>query len=358
MPSDSKVSQTTTPEAGQDEVRFMIWGKIVGMEEDLPQFPPQIRPLRTRSDLLAMADLVELCFAESMDADGRDYLWHMRRLASNNTIFNSTGGLQPGSRMPVQGFLWEEDGHIVGNLTIIPFHQSNCRTYLVANVAVQPQYRRRGIARQLTLKSLDYARLHNARNLWLHVREENLSAQELYRSIGFVERVRRTTWQSEPVSPKKSHELPSGMRVETPRARDWPLLSKWFGLNYPPEVIWNLRFDPTKYQPGLLRGFWRFLNNENVVHIAGYERDQLLGSGIWQPTRLHADMLWLASAPAQDEKAIPLVLGQIWRWTHALRPLMINFPAGRADDLFERCNFSKQNTLIWMEYPLRIDKGE
>ena len=40
-----------------------------------------IRQVQTRRDVAAIADLVELCFAEYMDPDGREYLRYLRRIS-------------------------------------------------------------------------------------------------------------------------------------------------------------------------------------------------------------------------------------------------------------------------------------
>ena len=58
----------------------------------------------------------------------------------------------------VPGFVWEEDGSIIGNATLLQSDIPN--RYLVANVAVHPDYRRRGIAKGLmTLILISVARL-------------------------------------------------------------------------------------------------------------------------------------------------------------------------------------------------------
>ncbi len=329
----------------------MNWCTIVEMDEPLQNVAAHIRPLRSRNDLLAVADLVELCFSDNMDADGREYLRYIRRIARNNSVYGSGGSAATGGRLPVQGLLWEEDGQIVGNLTLISFTQRETRIYLIANVAVHPHFRRHGIARELTLKGLAHAWSQGARTVWLHVRDDNQPAQDLYRSIGFIERARRTTWQWEPPGSTRQPELPPGLHVGSPRGQDWPLISAWLDLDYPPEVAWNFRFDKNKFKPGFIREFWRFLQDDRLIHLAGYRQNQLIGSAIWEPTSLYADMLWIASDPARDDESIPLLLGQIRRWLPGSRPLSVNFQAGRAESCFEKCDFSKQNTLIWMEHP-------
>jgi ribosomal protein S18 acetylase RimI-like enzyme len=327
------------------------------MDIQSPERVKNIRPLRSRDDLLAVADLVELCFADSMDADGRDYLRHIRRIARNHSFYSPGGNLAPGGRLPVQGYVWEEDDRIVGNLTLIPFIQRSARIYLIANVAVHPHYRRRGIARELTLKGLAHAWAHGARSVWLHVREDNQPAQDLYLSIGFVERIRRTTWLWEPPGSAKKVARPENMRVGSLRGREWPLVSAWLDQTYPPEVTWNFRFEKDKFRPGIIHEFWRFLKDQRLVHLGGYLDDRLIGSIAWEPTNLYADMLWIACDPQYEEDAITLLLDQVRPWLPEMRPLSVNYPSGRAESAFIECDFSKQNTLIWMEHPYSYQKG-
>ena len=55
----------------------------------------------------------------------------------------------------------------------------------LANLAVAPEARRRGLARQLLQESLLDARRRGARAVYLEVRASNRAAQELYLSAGF-----------------------------------------------------------------------------------------------------------------------------------------------------------------------------
>lgn len=55
----------------------------------------------------------------------------------------------------------------------------------VLNLAVSPDYRRRGVARALLRSGLTFLRRRRVEEVFLEVRESNLSAQALYRSLGF-----------------------------------------------------------------------------------------------------------------------------------------------------------------------------
>ena len=58
----------------------------------LPAQPTEtgnVRPLNVLRDLPRVADLIELCFASSMDSDGRTYIQQMRRASKDlDNTFN------------------------------------------------------------------------------------------------------------------------------------------------------------------------------------------------------------------------------------------------------------------------------
>jgi ribosomal protein S18 acetylase RimI-like enzyme len=163
----------------------------------LPSFAQgHLRKLDVRNDLEAVANLVEMCFADTLDADGRRYLQQMRAAARSSQLLSWTNALNEYSPHPMAGYVWEEDGQIIGNLSLIPFSSKGERCYLIANVAVNPLQRGRGIARALTVAALDHARSHRVASAWLQVRHDNPAAIHIYQSLGFRERLRRTTWRS------------------------------------------------------------------------------------------------------------------------------------------------------------------
>jgi ribosomal-protein-alanine N-acetyltransferase len=61
----------------------------------------------------------------------------------------------------------------------------------IATLAVLPEYRRNGIARQLLIHGLNQAAKQGTVIATLEVRENNIPAQELYREFGFVNVGRR-----------------------------------------------------------------------------------------------------------------------------------------------------------------------
>ena len=73
-----------------------------------------------------------------------------------------------------------------------------CGEGYIANVAVHPGYRRKGIARTLLQHVKEYARQNSLSFLTLEVRPSNGPAATLYRSEGFLEAGRRKGFYSNP----------------------------------------------------------------------------------------------------------------------------------------------------------------
>ncbi len=207
-----------------------------------------LRPLDVRRDLGAVADLVELCFADTLDPEGRKYLREMRATARNKHLLRWFGSLGERGPTPVSGYVWEQDSRLVGNLSLIPLISQGSRRYLIANVAVHPQYRGRGIARSMTIAAMDYARGRKVKVVWLQVRHDNPPALHLYTSLGFRQRAQRTTWNN--TRDVQHTPTPAGVVLGQQRYRHWAQQRAWLERLYPPEMEWHLRLDGKRDQRG------------------------------------------------------------------------------------------------------------
>lgn len=69
----------------------------------------------------------------------------------------------------------------------------------INNVAVDPRWRRRGLARRLITAALDHGRARGAAKAYLEVRASNTAAQNLYRDFGFVPVGIRQRYYTHPV---------------------------------------------------------------------------------------------------------------------------------------------------------------
>lgn len=317
------------------------------MSDPKPASTP-IRRINIRGDMLEVADLIELCFLDQMELDGREYLRQIRRAASDNSLLRWVPGSSESISVPLDGYVWEEDGRVVGNLTLIPFFSKGHWLYLICNVAVHPDYRRRGIGRELTQRALEHIQAHGASSAWLQVRHDNSAAVRLYHSLGFEERLKRATWSSEPIwSPNA--EVLKDTEVRRRRNSDWELQSSWFEEIYPPEMRWNLAFEPQRYSTGLWSSLLRSLEGVDTQFWSVSRKHELMGGAILEIGRRSMEQLWVAADPYDEEDALYALLFAAHKANPEPPILMINYPAGRAENAFKKAGFELRNILIWME---------
>jgi len=309
----------------------------------------QLRPFDIRRDLGAVADLVELCFADTLDSDGRDYVARMRSAARNSPFLGLASAAAEWASVPMGGFVYLQDGRLVGNASLIPYYVKGRRFFLIANVAVHPDYRRQGIARRLTERAIEFGRQKGTPSTWLHVREENFGAVRLYQNLGFLERAVRTTWISQP--DYTPGEPPPGMRFINPDSQQWPVYQAWLQHSYPQELSWHIPFHASALNPGWQGTLSRFLYNTYVQQWGLLHGDRLLGVAAWQSTTARANWLWLAAPQVADEEAMRALLLYARRYAPTQRPLVLDYPAHRFDPAIEAAGFAAQQTLIWMERP-------
>jgi ribosomal protein S18 acetylase RimI-like enzyme len=315
-----------------------------------------LRPFDPRRDLGPVADLVEQCFADTLDPDGERYLQHMRAAAKNPGFLRWASVAAEFSSVPLTGYVWEEDGKIVGNVSLIPFIMHNNRYYLIANVAVHPEYRRRGIARKLTLQAVDHARRRGAPRAWLHVRENNEAAITLYCSLGFQEQARRTTWYTQREIP--SGTQPNGVRIIPRQGYHWSTQSKWLARNYPSEVTWHLPFSKNTLRPGLVGIIYRAFSGSYARQWSILSGDRLLGVLAWQPSGNFADTLWLSTSAEDEEMAAYALLLHARQHLSPRRPLSLDYPAHHADESMQAAGFYIHQTLIWMSTDVSLADGK
>ncbi|MGD8760558.1 MAG: GNAT family N-acetyltransferase, partial [Anaerolineales bacterium] len=157
-----------------------------------------LRPVNPRRDMAPLADLIELCFEGQLDAVGRRMVGEMRSFGRAGWLgwLLSRMILPPVARS--KGFVWEEQGRLVGNASVMEV-EGHRRRWVLSNVAVHPEYRRRGIARQLTQAALALVRKRRGKVVLLQVVSDHEVVQAMYQSLGFQTLCARTTWRRRPL---------------------------------------------------------------------------------------------------------------------------------------------------------------
>lgn len=307
---------------------------------------PHLRAMNMFRDLSAVADLIELCFAETMDNDGQRYIADMRRASRDNGFLKWASNMTENATLPMTGFVWEEDGRIVGNASIIPFRERSKRIYLIANIAVHPDYRRRGIARALTRRAMTYGWDKKAAALWLHVRDDNPAAIRLYQELGFEEVARRTTWTAKP-DPHLSQPF-SDIQIVPRHPRFWAQQQDWLRRLHPDALAWYRAFNFNTLRPGLVNWLYLFFVDVNIKHWAAVRGDTLLATLSWVPHGGRVEPLIAATGERSAAEALAQLLLHARRALSGQSRLSIEHPAGELTEAFLAAGFSERRTLLWM----------
>lgn len=143
-----------------------------------------IRPFDISRDLRAVAELIAVAFASELDDRGNAALREMRVMSHFGgflgLVNRGTGDLND----MLSGFVWVDAGRVVGNVTVQRADKAGSR-WQIANVAVAPSHRGRGIARELMETALEHVAECHGQWAVLQVYARNTVARQLYDSLGF-----------------------------------------------------------------------------------------------------------------------------------------------------------------------------
>jgi ribosomal protein S18 acetylase RimI-like enzyme len=193
------------------------------------------------------------------------------------------------------GFVWEEDGRVVGNVSLVQSDvPGRC---LIANVAVHPGYRRRGIGRMLLQECLEHIQSHHGRQVMLQVESNNDAAIQLYLDLGFsnIGTIRR--WET---TSSRLRNLPVGeddYEVRPLGSRDWAAAYHLDRACLDPNLNWPAPKDRDYFK----NSFWRWVGN----FLNGRKMET-----------------WIIAAPAEQENKQQLVglatINSEWGRPHGL----------------------------------------
>lgn len=317
------------------------------------------RPVNLRSDIPQILNLLNKVFSAA-ESDGGHPL--NRTSLTQHPWFVTR--LRQLSHGVVPGYVWEESGSIVGNVSLL---STNVRgRYLVANVAVDPDFRRQGIARALMETALSAATKSGGRELLLQVRQENEAAIRLYQSLGFHTVGSTTSWYASfsqfrllPVTVSTASPDRSGDFFIRPLRRDeWRDAFQLDALVVHPDLNWPEPLRESDYKVSV----WRSLNNlingrRSETWVAELGNQQLAGLAILNSEwgRLHT--LTLRVLPEWRDSAAQLLLAKLLRrLQHSYRRnVRIDHPADdeTTNNLLQRANFVPRRTLTTMSIDVR-----
>jgi GNAT superfamily N-acetyltransferase len=307
----------------------------------------KIRRFDLARDGESVADLIEGAFGLKNDPDGQNVLIQMRENARR---------LKQASWMPlsgsVLGFVWEIDGRLVGNVSLLPFTHESRRIHLLANVAVDPAYRGEGIGKALTSQALQFSRQVGVRELWLQVKRDNDSAIRMYEQLGFTREHCLDVWKKSASHNRKrsqQYRYPSLYELRDREFGDWQSQDEWLRRNYPPATRWYSALDFGNLSP------WAWLDPlkwGKLIELRQFSLStgQRLAAVLsLQRTSLRSDNLYLAAPQTSSESEyVGVLLTQFLQEHWTGKPLTVEYPTGRAASGFESSGFTLARTLLWM----------
>jgi ribosomal protein S18 acetylase RimI-like enzyme len=312
-------------------------------------YPPAIRPVDVRRDLPAIADLIEICFASSLDAGGRGYLQQLRHLHHQWLLMQLLGQLQNLLQWH-QGFVCVDANRLIGNISLQP--SPNYRDdWVLANVAVHPDYRRQGIGKQLIQAALTWLEAQSAQMVSLQVDAENISALHLYQQQGFEFRVCHTTWE------KSTAKLPKWLYGKTPlrptQAREWPHYYRLAQATRPAGLTWYNPLRSQDFQVGFWQQLMHWMNADEQQRwvYPSSTGEQMLAMLHIHPNADVEPHLQILVEPAVEVELLPLLLTFGLRHLGHQRVVRLDYPTtspeAATSQIFRDFGFSPVRHLRW-----------
>ena len=139
-----------------------------------------------------MTELMAIAFAEDAAREGRDLRDDVAGLKPLLPILRILMKFKPSFEDKFYTLVREIDGRFVSVITVSQQGNDRQRWYIF-NVATHPDFRGRGLARQLVTAALSHIRAREGKRVLLDVRADNVPAYQLYRNLGFLHLETSTT---------------------------------------------------------------------------------------------------------------------------------------------------------------------
>jgi GNAT superfamily N-acetyltransferase len=290
----------------------------------------------------SVAELVEMVFSGSLDPSGRRMLRWMRGLGRLGWIgwLLNYWFLPPAARP--YGFLWEVNGHVVGNANLTKVEGCPGR-WALSNVAVHTDYRRQGIAKLLVKASIDLVRNRGGDVILLQVDRDHPKTQVLYASFGFKPLATRTIWVRRVGRAPIVTEIGSARRRQREEwKQQWELASKV----HPEGLIWPYPTTSSFFRP---HRFVAARDLRGVRHWVWPEKGQLIGS-LTARRRLEKGS-WrfiLVVEPEARGRVEAGLMALVLTELPTQGSIVLDYPAGILEEQFESFGFHPERTLTWM----------
>ncbi len=257
-----------------------------------------IRPINTTRDMPKVLRLLNQVFSPTLDAEGRRALNRMGNQPPFAIRLNRLG------QKFAAGYVYEVDGQIIGNVSIIPTTVNG--RVIIANVAVHDEYRRNGIANQLMEAALDHLQHRAVRHVLLQVDVDNHGALQLYHNLHFKTIGTTTFWTANPGSWREIAS-PSDVPIRPLQGKEFRDAYNLDLQTYPIDLNWPDPININTYRQGFLKVIDQFFNGKSSESWAVASNGNLLALGsIWTEWGQANRLSLRVDEKYQDELLAPL----------------------------------------------------
>ncbi len=316
------------------------------------------KPVNLRQDLGQLADLIELAFASSMDNNGRAAVDEMRSLSRMGLGLTVLSGLNNLAQGMGSGYVWYSGGRLVGNVSVYP--SDDPKQWVIVNVAVHPDFRRRGIAEKLMQSSMNMIRERGAQKAILQVDADNPVARRLYTRLGFIEERGWTSWRrGGSYSSPPPFETEPRIHITHRRSSEWQseyALAEYVRPSAMGGLGWLRPLEPRRFT----QSFWRqvvdwmnFRTKERLV-IRSNDESEVLAS-LWVESSLTSSSTELTLLVHPDYEGVydeALINTAVRRF--GTSALTIEHPSDRTvtSAILRRYHFNTRREVVHMRWDI------
>jgi ribosomal protein S18 acetylase RimI-like enzyme len=236
-----------------------------------------VRPLEGARDLGGVAEVLAEAFRGEMDSAGKRAVSEMHAIGRLGPLAWWLDLFAPIGEGFSPGFVWVEDGRIVGNATVRRTPAFG-RGHIVGNVAVLPDYRGHGIGRQLMQACLERARDEGSEWVALEVRADNMPARHLYLSLGFQQTGAETILRRNANTPVPNGRELNGARIRKPRSSEDAALFSLAQAVTPSGIKWAEPLRESEFVVNWDRRFDLWLSGRGEVWWVAESGGQIVGA--------------------------------------------------------------------------------
>ena len=313
-----------------------------------------LRPVNVRHDLPEIAKLIELCFGDVLDESGRAAIREMRTMSRAGPFLWLMSLFPIGNPSWQYGFVYVSSGLVVGNIGAQPI-SSKMDIWLIANVAVHPGYRRKGIAKQLVQTALQSVASRGATRVILQVDIDNNDAASLYTQLGFKTLAIRTIWRRKGQYLTDHTPFKSPMKIRPALRDDWPLEYALLNKYSPEGLTWTAPLQIEHLRPSIFRDIGHFMTGNQEERWLILRSGEVIGWIYILSGSSSADQIrWILSPQWRLDLEHELLRYALNRLGDGSSNVWIEHPDGDANRFLHQHFFESTRTLRWMQIDLPV----